>query len=94
MKTLFNYSNYGNDLRLTSKDAKLCSHSGQCDNDVNFVMTKPYIKKQLDLINPDQLRKELNEYGAWNEDELSNHANNLQRWVWISAGYIVERLVN
>lgn len=92
MKTLWNNSNYGNVLKLTRDDANACSHSGPCDDDVNGIMTKPYIKKQLDALNPETLVKELKEYGAWTDVELSNHRENLMRWVWISAGDINERL--
>lgn len=92
MKTLWNYSNYGNDLKLTRNDANACTHSGPCDDDVNSIMTKPYIKKQLSALNPKTLAKELKEYGAWNTAELSSHTDNLIRWVWISAGDIAERL--
>ena len=53
-------------------------------------MDKPYIKKQIKSIDPEQLKKELNDFGAWDEDELNNHEDNLMRWVWISAGDIVE----
>ena len=91
MKTLYNYSNYGNDLRLTRKDAESVSHSGDCEDDVLILMEKKYIKKQLDLIEPLQLIKELSEYCAWDDDELKDHKTNLIRWVWISGGDIVER---
>lgn len=94
MKTNWNDTNYGNDLKLTTGDAKSCSHSGPCDNDVEIVMNKPYIKKQLAALKPETLAKELKEYGAWDETELSNHNDNLKRWVWISAGDIVERSFN
>lgn len=93
MKTLWNDTNYGNDLKLTRLDAQSCSHSGPCDDDVDGVMNKPYIKRQLGLLDPERLRKELKDYGAWDEIELSSHAENLKRWVWISAGDISERLV-
>jgi uncharacterized Fe-S cluster protein YjdI len=91
MKTRWNYSNYGNDLRLTFADAKKCSHSGECTADVMEVMKKPYVRKQLATLNQDKLLSELSDYGAWDEIELSNHPENLMRWVWISAGDIVER---
>lgn len=90
MKTLDNYSNYGNDLKLTRKDAKSVSHSGDCESDVISLMEKKYVKKQLDLLNPEQLAKELNDYGAWDDEELKDHKANLKRWVWISGGDIVE----
>lgn len=90
MKTLWNSSNYGNDLRLTRADANYCAHSGNCENEVNEVMQKPYVKKQLGALNPDKLAKELKDFGAWDDEQLANHKDNLQRWVWISAGDITE----
>ena len=90
MKTLFNSSNYGNDLRLTRKDAQQCTHPGPCDNDVKQIMNKPYVAKQLKTLSPEQLVKELSEYGAWDDNQLSDHNENLMRWVWISAGDIIE----
>jgi hypothetical protein len=90
MKTLWNDTNYGNDLRLTRADAAMCSHSGNCDNEVEYVKNKPYVKKQLSALLPEKLKKELAEYGAWDDVELSNHDQNLTRWVWISAGDINE----
>ena len=90
MKTLWNASNYGNDLKLTMSDAKSVCHSGACDDDVDYLMTKPYVIRQLAQINPEQLRKELYEYGAWDDDELADHNENLKRWVWISGRDIVE----
>lgn len=90
MKTLWNSSNYGNDLKLTKSDAQSVSHSGTCDDDVDYLMTKQYIKKQLKVISPEQLRKELYDMGAWDDAELSDHNENLKRWVWISGGDIVE----
>jgi len=91
MKTLWNASNYGNDLRLTRKDAELLSGSGDQSHNAQMVMQKPYVKKQLDALQPENLAKELNEYGAWDDDELKDHQENLMRWVWLSAGDIIER---
>lgn len=93
MKKYFNYSNYGNDLSLIRRDAEHCSQSGDCEPFVREVMVKPYVKKQLTQINPDSLRRELHEYGAWDEEELQNHEMNLLRWLWISAGNITDELI-
>lgn len=92
MKTIFNSSNYGNELRLTLADAEKCSHPGPCDQDVLEVSKKPYVKKQLQSLNPEQLRKELSDYGAWDNEQLQDHSQNLQRWIWISAGDITENI--
>jgi len=94
MKTIWNDTNYGNDLRLTRADAAMCSHSGACDDDVAFLITKPYVKKQIACIDPEQLKKELKEYGAWDDEELSVHEDNIRRWVWISAGTIADKQSN
>jgi uncharacterized metal-binding protein len=88
---LWNYSNYGNDLQMLLCDAQSCYHSGECTNDVLELCEVQYIKDQLDSISPDNLREELREYGTWDDDELINHQSNLHRWVWISAGDIVEQ---
>jgi len=90
MRTKYNFSNYGNDLSLTTQDAKFCSQSGSCDDYVKEVSEKKYVKKQTSLFNPDQLRKELDGYGAWDDEQLQDHEQNIQRWIWISAGNIVD----
>jgi len=88
---MWNYSNYGNDLNITKNDAASCSHSGDCQNDVQFLMQLPKIKKQLDKLNPEQLKKELSEDGAWDDEQLQDHQDNLMRWLWISCCDITER---
>lgn len=93
MYTHWNYSNYGNDIRITKRDAEACSHSGDCESDVLAVIKKPYIKKQLSQIKERNLIKELREYGAWSDKELQDHDRNLIRWVWISCCDITERLI-
>ena len=86
----WNNSNYGNDIELKLTHAEMMSHQGQCDSDVKFGMTIPYIKKQLDALDKDQIKKELFNYGAWDDDDLSDHQDNLMRWLWVSAGNVVD----
>lgn len=92
MKTLWNYSNYGNDIKLTRADAEYCSQSGDNSPAIIELLKKPYIKKQVKQLNPEKLAKELKEYGAWDSEELSNHSENIIRWLWISAGDIAEQI--
>lgn len=40
---------------------------------------------------PEDLKRKLREYGAWDDEELADHAQNLQRILWIAAGDITER---
>lgn len=71
-------------IELTAEQMTACSHPGPCDDDVEETV------KELDLtqIQPDDLRAELKDYGAWDDDELQDHAANLRRIVWIAAGNI------
>ena len=65
-----------------------CSHQGDCQPEVRDWLPR------LDLSNvkPDDLRAELAEYGAWEEDELQEHQTNLERIIWIAAGNIREEM--
>lgn len=84
------YGNYGIELNITRNEAHIGSHSGQCVDDIAYLRTIPRIRRQLDKIDPEALRKELKEYGAWDENELSDHDANLSRILWIACGDIVE----
>ena len=87
---MWNSSNYGNDLNITKKQAEIGSHPGDCENDIDYLLTVPAIKRQLAKIDAENLKKELSDFGAWDEVELSDHEQNLKRWLWISCGDIVE----
>lgn len=78
------------ELNITKNVAASCSHSGSCDNDVKIARQMNDIKKQLSKINPIDLANELQEYGAWDEIELSNHEDNLDRILWIACADISE----
>jgi hypothetical protein len=65
-------------------------HMGACDDDISELLKTPLIKAQLLDISSELLRSELKEYGAWDALELSNHADNLARILWIACGDIVE----
>lgn len=78
------------ELKMTMEQAKSASHQGQCDADVAELARVPAIKRQLDAIDPATLASELKEYGAWDDAELADHAQNLQRILWLAAGNIVE----
>jgi hypothetical protein len=60
-----------------------CSHSGRCDDDVEHWAEE--IERPEELT-PELLRAELAEYGAWDESELEDDAQNWRRIVWIAAG--------
>ena len=75
-------------LQLTLKQAQSASHSGQCSDDVLALSKVPSIARQLAKIDPEVLRSELREYGAWDAKELADHDQNIQRILWIAAGDI------
>ena len=72
------------------REAEYASHAGNCDQEVAEVAAIPRIAKQLAKLDPAKLRAELAEYGAWDDAELADHAQNLQRIVWIACGDIKE----
>jgi hypothetical protein len=78
------------EIKMTLAQAQEMSHQGQCDEDVAHGRAIPAIKKQLDKLNPEALRAELKEYGAWDANDLSDHDANLNRILWIAAGNFVE----
>lgn len=86
METITVYGDYGNEFDMTREQAAQCSHQGECIHDVEAVIP------ELDLsgIDPEELRIELSEYGAWDDEELSNHDENLNRWVWLCACDIMD----
>lgn len=78
------------ELQMTLKQAQACSHSGPCDADVAALRLEPKIKRQLTALDPRLVRDELREYGAWDDDELADHDQNLTRLLWIAANDITE----
>lgn len=79
------------ELSMTLEQAESCSHPGPCDADVSFLSREPEIASQLAAIDPETLKGELREYGAWDDEELSDHAQNLQRLLWIAANDVTEQ---
>ncbi len=74
------------EIQMTLAQAKEVSHQGQCYEDAAALINNPKIRSQLDKIDPDKIRKELREYGAWDDEELANEKENRIRIVWIAAG--------
>ena len=80
------------EIALIRADARMGSHQGACDADIAELRKVPYIKRQLDALDPDALRAELSEYGAWDDDELADLESCLDRILWLACGNIVEEL--
>jgi hypothetical protein len=91
-KTAETYFNYIGSITLPLDVVRNCSHSGPCDEDVKRAMVLPEVKAELADIDPEQLRKELCEYGAWDDQQLAIHSDNLERILWIAAGNISDEM--
>ncbi len=78
------------EIEMTLKQAESCSHPGDCEPDVRFLMEHPLIKRQRRKIDPELIRQELSEYGAWEEEELADDDANWQRILWLGANDISE----
>ena len=80
------------EIELPLAVAMSCAHPGQCDADVEAALRLSTVSDELDRITPDDIRAELNEFGAWDDEELSDDAANRERILWIAAGNICEEL--
>ena len=80
------------ELQITKAQAQSCAHPGQCDADVAALRKNKTIAKQLDALPPDLVRDSLREYGAWDDEELSDHDANLDRLLWIACCDVAEGL--
>ncbi len=73
-------------LELTHDQAMATSAPGQdASNAVEWVLTDPRVVAQLDDIGYESLKDELTEYGAWDEDELTDDDANRRRIVWLAG---------
>lgn len=88
------YFDYIGSIKLPLDVVEQCSHSGDCVNDIQECLLMPEVKAELSEINPDALIKELSEYGAWDDNQLSVHRDNLERILWIAACNISEDSIN
>ena len=83
-------------VTMPSEAVDDCSHQGACDDDVAFWIdsgdvtfseqfkTDEGTYKHRDAT-PAAIAAELSEYGAWDEEELSDHEQNLHRLLWSAA---------
>jgi hypothetical protein len=79
------------ELKITKAQAAIGSHSGQCDSDVQYLLTVPAIARQLKKLDPAIVRETIAETGGWSGEELDNHEVNLSRLLWIACGDIQDR---
>lgn len=60
-------------------------HPGPNDAAVLVASQQADLRDQLENLNPLTVRSVLRDYGAWDEQELQDHKQNIQRLLWIAA---------
>lgn len=78
------------EFAMTLEQALSAAHQGECSEDVEALSRVPEIRSQLDALDPEQVRRELKGWGAWEAEELTDHEDNLQRILWLAACNIRE----
>ena len=80
------------ELTFTSLDqAQSCAQPGRdAGDDVAALRTDEAIEKQLQALDHDRVNDTLREYGAWSDEERSDHDANLTRLLWIACGDVSE----
>ena len=77
------------ELDISADYAARGYHSGQCDLDIAALMRDPKIAAQLAALNPAIVAGVLKEYGAWDSVELSDHAANLERNLYLTLQLLI-----
>jgi hypothetical protein len=73
-------------IDLDPEDIEYGAQFGDCEPYVTELRRVPYIREQLDALDPEMVREELREYGAWDADELADDDFNLTRLLWLACG--------
>lgn len=76
------------EIEMSQEQAESGSHQGECYEDVKALLSEPEIAAQFETIKADDIREELKEYGAWDDQELSDDEENRIRIMWIACGDI------
>lgn len=80
------------EIELTKAQVTSVCTSGSNDAAVEILINVPKVRRQLNKIDPDAIRAELREYGAWDDDELADDDENRRRIIWLAAWNIYDDL--
>ena len=85
--------NYGVELSMTRPEAlSMCPQGADAEPAIRTLLGAPRFQRQFAKLDEAKIRQELLEYGAWDDEELKDDAQNQVRLMWIAAGYIKEGL--
>lgn len=84
METIFLSGNYL-ELEVPTFIIDLVPISGRADEVIESIVSDNKVKPYLNNIDKEALRNELKEYGAWANEELLDHNENIKRFLWIKV---------
>ncbi|KKN55701.1 hypothetical protein LCGC14_0580030 [marine sediment metagenome] len=79
------------EIEMTLEQAQSVAGPGDQYNHVKILSQVPKIKRQLNKIDKEKLKRELSEFGAWTDEQLDNHEENLIRILWEAGCSIVDK---
>ena len=80
-------------ITMTKDQAESITQPGQdASSEVEALEKNPKIRRMLDKIDPELIRAELREYGAWEDEDLADDQGNRLRILWIAGGNIKEEV--
>lgn len=82
METIFLIGNYL-ELEVPEFIVDVVPISGRADEAIDSIVSDDTVKPYLSNIDEESLRIELKEYGAWTNEELQDHQENIKRYLWI-----------
>ena len=82
------------ELRIPLELARTCCHPGDCEADVLAAREHWLIVDQLARLVPATVAEALKEYGAWSDEELADHDQNLTRLLWLACSDVAEEHVD
>lgn len=77
----FNYL----ELELPIENILDIAQSGDNSEAVEEVLKLKMVQEQIKLLDKEKIVKCLEDYGAWDDEELSNHDENIKRLIWIGS---------
>lgn len=81
------------EFQMTLAQAESVSQPGKdAEEDVRALMRDPDMKEVVDYLsdNMDNVKEELKEYGAWDDEELEDEDMNIVRMIWLAGTQITE----
>lgn len=91
LKTIILGGNYL-ELEVPREFLELIPEMGDAQDSLDAILDNTSYLKYLSHIDAQKLRLELEDYGAWDEQELGDHTENIKRFLWVKALDYKERL--